>query len=518
MARKKLPKQKALLLILDGFGLADPAQKGNAITPKTAPHIFGMMKEYPCTELKAHGKAVGLQAAQAGNSEAGHLNIGAGRTVLQDIAHVSAAIKDGTFFKNHAFEHAFSHVKKQKSTLHIMGLLTGQSSAHANPEHLYALLKLAHEKNIKNISLHLFTDGRDSSPHAAVSFLTDLRAHMQKTDVISSVMGRFYAMDRNKAWKRTAAAYDVLVGAKKVTCARTAEEAIQQAYNRGETDEYIKPTCVTGGKMIQDGDAVVFFNARSDRARQLAKVFVQKKFNAMNPGSLKRKKVMKDLCFVAMSEFGPDLDGIVTAFPSPDMENCLAKAIGEEYKQLFISETEKYAHVTYFLNGGYPKPINGEERELVHSPDVHSYANHPEMQTHTVVRKICQYLQLDHYDFICVNFPNADMVGHTGNFEAAKRAVKALDQAVQDLVRCVLSGGGIALITADHGNAEMMIDQKTGEIMTAHTTNPVPCIVVDPARKGKKMKKGGSLRDVAPTMLKLMGIKKPKEMTGTSLI
>ena len=367
------------------------------------------------------------------------------------------------------------------------------------------------------MALHLFTDGRDSSPHSAITHLTALRAHMKKEDHIASIMGRFYAMDRDKIWERTEQAYNTLTQKHNGHCSDTAEQAIQSAYNRGETDEYIQPTCIREGAQIQDKDAVIFFNARSDRARQLAKAFVQKEFNKLNPKSFKRKKVIKDFRFVAMSEFGPDLDNILTAFPSPDIENCLAKAIGEAYKQLFISETEKYAHVTYFLNGGYPKPINGEERELNHSKVIDSYADQPEMQTHVIVKKICQYLQLDHYDFVCVNFPNADMVGHTGNFQATKRAVMALDKAVGELIGCVQSSGGFAMITADHGNAEMMIDLKTKEIMTAHTKNPVPCIIVDKKLKGKSMK-SGTLSDVAPTLLSLLGIKKPKEMTGKNLL
>lgn len=512
-----------VLVILDGFGLAPADAPGNAITPSTAPHIFSYMDAYPTAKLKAHGDAVGLFKGQEGNSEAGHFAIGAGRPVEQDLVHISRAIEDGTFYKNEAFKQAIQHIKQHDSAAHVMGLLTDGDSAHARPEHLYATLELLRRNKIKKVYLHLFTDGRDSPPHGAVAFLKELRKEMKPHEHIATIMGRFYGMDRNKLWERTEEAYNCMVLGKGRCEAASAEEAIMQAYNRGETDEFICPTVIMKENKaitaVSDHDAIFFFNARSDRARQITKAFVQNsEFKKMNKNTFRRKKRAKDIRFVAMTDFGPDLPGIFTAFPSPDIADCLAKAIGEERTQLFISETEKYAHVTYFLNGGFPEPINGEKRELVRSSGHDSYADRPQMMTKEVVSRMIAYLRKKEYDFICVNLSNADMVGHTGNFKAAKKAVAVLDKEVHRLVQFVQSQGGDVIITADHGNAEQMIYKKTGEIMTEHTTNPVPFILVSDRLKTKRMKKKGGLADVAPTLLKIMGIKKPAVMTGKSLL
>ncbi len=511
-----------VLLILDGFGLADMRAKGNAITKKTAPHIFSYMEAYPHTQLTAHGNKVGLFSGQPGNSEAGHFAIGAGRRVEQDLVRISEAIDDGTFFKNEAFKQALAHVKKQDSAVHIMGLLTDGQSAHAHPEHLFALLDYFRRQKQKKVYIHLFTDGRDAPLHGAITYLRLLEKYMKNGERIASIMGRFYAMDRNKLWKRTEQAYTAMVLGKAAYKATSADDAIMQAYNRGETDEYISPTIICEHRKpiatINDGDAIFFFNARSDRARQITKAFVQQtEFTAHNPGAFKRKKMLRHIRFVAMTDFGPDLPGIYTAFPSPDISMCLAKAIGEERKQLYISETEKYAHVTYFINGGYPQPINGEKRELVTSTGHYSYAEHPQMMTKEVTNRVIGYLKKQQYDFICINFPNADMVGHTGNFAAAKKAVQTMDIHIHRLVQFVLSLGGDVLITADHGNAEQMIDPTTGEQMTEHTTNPVPCILVSERLQKKRLRKKGTLADIAPTILKMMNISSPKEMTGKSL-
>ncbi len=509
------------LLILDGFGLRDPKLPGNAITPKTAPHIFEYLKKYPSTRLTAHGEAVGLFKDQEGNSEAGHFNIGAGRLVEQDIVTISSEIDDGRFFKNMALQKAVDHAQKHKSAIHLMGLLTDGQSAHANPEHIYALLEFLRQKKQEKVYLHLFTDGRDSSPHAALQYIQLLRAHMKNNEKIASIMGRFYAMDRGKNWDRTEQAYNVLTLDEGMHTAPSAEAAIEHGYNRGETDEYIQPTILVEGKnpvaKIDDNDAVIFFNCRSDRARQIVKCLVQKDFEKENPDSFRRKKILKNICFVALTDFGPDLPHILTAFPSPDIQNCLAKAIGENRRQIYISETEKYAHVTYFLNGGFPSAINGEARELVHSVKEYSYATKPEMSIKKMSKKIFKYLALKKFDFFCVNFPNSDMIGHTGDFAAAKIAVTAVDRAVGRIVEATLRREGTVVITADHGNAEEMIDEKTGEMLTEHTTNPVPFIVINKELRGQKITKTGKLSDVAPTLLKLLGVKKPKEMTGKSL-
>ncbi|PIY93139.1 MAG: 2,3-bisphosphoglycerate-independent phosphoglycerate mutase [Candidatus Magasanikbacteria bacterium CG_4_10_14_0_8_um_filter_32_14] len=508
-----------VLMILDGFGLADPKNTGNAITPNTAPNIFSYLKKYSNTELKACGMDVGLFPNQEGNSEAGHLNIGAGRVIEQDLVRISHAIKDGTFFKNDSFRHVLFHAKKYNSAVHLMGLLTDGQSAHANSKHIYALLEFFRKQNQKEVYLHLFTDGRDSSQHGAVNFLLDLRKNMKNGEKIATVIGRFYAMDRNKMWTRTQQAYEAVVcgiGMK----ANSAEDAISQAYNRDETDEYILPTVIMeGGKpvaTIEDNDVIFFFNARSDRARQITKAFVQKDFQKMNQGAFKRKKIPKNNRFVAMTDFGPDLPGIFTAFPSPDFKNCLAKAIGENYEQLYISETEKYAHITYFINGGYSESINGEKRQMIKSGAHYSYADKPEMHCKEITDTVLGYLEKHTYNFVTINFPNADMVGHTGNFEATKKAVTIMDSQIKRLVDYVLNKDGQIFITADHGNAERMFDEKTGEIMTSHTTNPVPFIFISKDKKQKM--KSGRLADVAPTILKVLNIEKPEEMTGHSLI
>lgn len=508
-----------VMIILDGFGLADPKKIGNAIVPATAPHIFSYIKKYPSTTLAAHGKAVGLFANQEGNSEAGHLTIGAGRVVKQDLVSITDAIKDGTFFKNEAFNQAVRHVKEKKSAMHVMGLLTNGQSAHAHHDHLFAVLDYLRQKQVKKVFLHLFTDGRDASPHGAVTFLRQLRKRMAPGQEIATIMGRFYAMDRAKEWGRTDLAYHAMVKGVGYT-AQNAEEAIDQAYNRGETDEYILPTIIMNGKKpvstINHDDAVIFFNARSDRARQITKAFVQKQFVLRNAGAFQRKKTLKNLCFVAMTDFGPDLPGILTAFPSPDIPNCLAKAIGEERKQLYISETEKYAHITFFINGGYPEPINGEDRELVHSAHEYSYTRRPEMHAKKVTDRVLSYIKRGTYDFVVMNYPNADIVGHTGNVVAAKKAVRYLDGQVARLVAAVLKKKGTVIITADHGNAEMMHDAKTGEMITEHSTNPVPFIIVKDRARIARLS-SGTLADVAPTVLQLLGITQPKEMTGKPL-
>lgn len=516
----KKTKPPFLFIILDGFGLANTKVPGNAITPKTAPYFFSCLKKYPNTKLTAHGEAVGLFKNQEGNSEAGHFNIGAGRVVEQDIVSISKEIDDGRFFKNTAFLQALKHAQKFKSNVHLIGLLTDGQSAHAHPEHLYALLEFFQKQKYGKVFLHLFTDGRDSPPHAAPQYIHELQKHL-KGEKIASLMGRFYAMDRGKNWERTEKAYDAMVLGKAACSDLTPESVLTQAYKRGESDEYIPPTFIhEKGKAlveIQDNDVVIFFNSRSDRARQITKAFVQKDFEKENPGSFERKRKLKNLCFVAMTDFGPDLPGILTAFPSPNVENSLAKAIGENYHQLYISETEKYAHVTYFMNGGFAEPINGETRELVHSRKNFFSADIPEMQAKKITKKILHYFEIKKFDFICVNFPNADMVAHTAHFEATKKAVQTLDQCLKILIPFLQKKNGVVVITGDHGNAEEMFDKKTKEFLTEHTINPVPFVIVSKSLRNLRLKKNGKLADVAPTLLKIMNIKKPQEMTGKAL-
>jgi 2,3-bisphosphoglycerate-independent phosphoglycerate mutase len=518
---KKFEEIPLVLLVLDGFGLADSDRVGNAITPDTAPYIFSLMDNYPTSNLNATGEAVGLFPGQKGNSEAGHMCIGAGRIVKQDLVDVSEAIEDGTFFKNEAFKQGLAHVKKNNSSAHVMGLLTDGNSAHAYPDHIYAMLEYLRRKKVKKVYLHLFTDGRDTPPHFAAELLSNLRAHMRGCEKIASVMGRFYAMDRAKHWDRTQLAYDLLTSGKGVRTASSAEEALSIAYDRDLTDEYIEPTVIMEDgesvARIEDGDAIFFVNARSDRARQITKTFVQSNFTELNPNSFERGVVLEDICFVAMTDFGPDLPDIHTAFPSPDIEDTLPVVIGLDGRQLYISELEKYAHVTYFFNGGYSELVAGENRVKILSENIASYADKPEMNSVEMTKQIVDYFNSDKFIFICANYPNADMVGHTGDFEAAKKAVSIIDGEVRTIVDTVIAKGGRVIITADHGNAEEMIDIDTGGMETEHTANMVPFILVSDIDKGLKLKHG-LLSDIAPTILDLYHIRKPNDMTGSSLI
>ncbi len=512
-------KQPTLLIILDGFGLASEKNKGNAITRENAPHIFQYIDEYPTAKIKTWGKHVGLFEDQEGNSEAGHMNIGAGRIVKQDLVEISEAIHNGTFFKKEAFKQAIYHVRKYKTAVHIMGLLTDKNSAHAYPEHLYAMLELFRREEVSEVYLHLFTDGRDSPPHAASTYLHELQSHMLSHEKIATVMGRFYAMDRNKIWERTKKVYEAMVLGKGCL-AMSAEEAINQSYNRKETDEFICPTVIVKDNRpvatIKDNDSIFFINARSDRARQITKSFVQRDFNKKNPRSFRRKRYPKNTRFVAMTDFGPDLSDILTAFPSPDLSATLPMAL-HDVSQFYIAESEKYAHVTYFINGGYKDAVNGEERMLIPSTGVQNYETNPEMSAGAITREVLKRLKRNSFEFYCINFANPDMVGHTGNFVAGKKAVKYTDKYVHTIVEDVLKRNGNVLIVSDHGNAEEMIRVETGEVMTQHTKNFVPFIVIGNKWKGKRIR-GGILADVAPTILKIMNIKQPKEMTGKSLI
>ncbi len=515
--------QPFVLIILDGFGVA-PAGPGNAVRLARMPFLRQLFATYPYTQLKAHGEYVGLFKGMDGNSEAGHINLGAGRIVLQDLTAVSQMIKDGTFFKNAAFKQAIDHVKKNKSNLHLMGLLTGKNSAHAYPEHLGALLHLARQNKVERVYLHLFTDGRDAPPFEGYKYLHRLLSKLNpRHEKVATLMGRFYAMDRKKEWSRTEAAYNALVLGK----GRKAEDslrAIEDAYARGESDEFIKPTIIYHqGKMctrIKDKDAVIFFNARSDRARQLTKAFVQQDFNKLNPGSFKRQKKVKDIVFVALTDFGPDLPNILTVYPSPDLKHTLPMELAD-LRQLYIAETDKYGHMTYFFNGGYSQPVGGEDRILVKSPEVDSYDKSPHMSSAKITALVTKFIREEKYDFVGINFANPDMLGHTGNLTATIKGLEFLDGCLKKIVKLVVGKKhGLVVITADHGNAEEMINIKTGKVDTQHSTFPVPFCVVGPKDKVKNMKlrPSGILADVAPTVLHLLNRPQPREMTGHNLI
>jgi 2,3-bisphosphoglycerate-independent phosphoglycerate mutase len=517
---KKNQALPMILIILDGWGLTKPS-KGNAIALAKTPALDVLIKKYPNTELFAHGRYVGLPPEQVGNSEAGHMNIGAGRLVEQDSVRVSKSINDGSFFKNSAFIEAVRHVKINKTKLHLIGLLSSGSSPHSDPDHILALLVLARNNGVKNVCLHLFTDGRDSPKYSALKMIDVIEKSCKNNEKIATIMGRFYAMDRKKEWERTEMAYNALtLGAGRK--ALSAQAAITEAYNKGGSDEFIEPYVI--GKngsckktRIDNGDSVIFFNLRSDRSRQLAKVFVQNDFSGKNLGSFKRKKVLKNLRFVVMTDFGPDLDNIITAFPSIDLLDTLPIVLSN-LRQVYLAEAEKYAHVTYFFNGGYSSPIAGETREVLPSPDVKSYDETPSMRSRELTRAAIRNLRKKKFDFTVLNFAAPDMIGHTGNLKAGIKCCAELDKCVGQLVKAYLAAGGTVLITADHGNVEEMINLETGEIDTEHSTNRVPFILVGHNLQNIKLRKNGSLGDIAPTILNLLGFKKPKEMTGKSLI
>ncbi len=509
------------LIILDGWGIA-PASRGNAITLAKTPVINFLWSKYPHTTLKAHGKYVGLPNQQDGNSEAGHMNLGAGKTVKQDAVYISESIIDGTFFKNTAILEAIKHVKKYKTNIHIMSLLSGSQSPHTDLSHIHALLKLIEQQgiNTNRIFFHFFTDGRDSSQYGALKYLKRVTNYFQGEEKIATISGRFFAMDRKKKWDRIEKVYNTIIlgeGEK----AESPEQAILRAYNKKLTDEYIPPTVIVKNEkpicVAQDNDAIIFSNLRSDRARELTKAFIQKDFNKMNPDSFKRKKVLQNIRFVAMTDFGPDLPHIFTAFPSRDIKMSLPFVL-KNLKQLYIAETEKYAHMTYFFNGGYANPIGGEERIRIPSLDIPYYDKEPKMSAPEITKTVLNKLQENNYNFIAINFANPDMIGHTGNLKAAIQAVEYVDQCVGMIIKKIQEKNGALIITADHGNIEEMINLKTGEIDTKHSKNPAPFILIDNQNKKLNLREDGILTDIAPTILELFKIEKPKEMKGKSLI
>jgi 2,3-bisphosphoglycerate-independent phosphoglycerate mutase len=509
-----------VLAILDGWGITKE-NTGNAFVLAKKPTFDNLFKKYPHAKLAASGVDVGLPAGQPGNSEAGHMNIGAGRIVEQDAVTVSRSINNGTFFKNPAFLQAIKHVNKHKSSIHLMGLLSDVSSPHSDTDHLLSLLSLFQQKTKQPIYLHLFTDGRDSPIFASAKILAHYRHIFDSERVhIATIMGRFYAMDRKKAWDRTKSAYDAMTLGKAEFFAANAEAAVSAAYARGESDEFIKPSVILNGKKpvatIGNNDSVVFFNLRSDRARQLSKVFVQTDFVKKNPGAFKPSKVLNNLVFVALTDFGPDLDSILTAYPGIDLADTLVATLKDK-RQLYIAETEKYAHVTYFFNGGYDHAIVGETRINIPSQEVDSYDMAPAMSAPQISKYIVDALKNNQFDFITVNFANLDMVGHTGNLQAAIKAIEAVDSALTDILKAVFDHNGTLIVSADHGNIEEMINLKTGEIDTEHSTNPVPFIVANKNKK-YKLKSNGSLSNIAPTILEIMNVDQPLAMTAKSLI
>ncbi len=506
-----------VLVIIDGWGVA-PKGPGNAITLAKTPVMDELTRRYPSTTLAASGDAVGLPMNQEGNSEAGHMNIGAGRVVEQDAVRISRSINEGSFFKNAAFLAAIHHVKKYGSQLHMMGLLTKQQSGHADPDHLLALLALAREHGVSPVVLHLFTDGRDSPPNASLQLVRSLQKQLTPNEHIGTIVGRFYAMDRKKQWPNIRQAYDAIVHGEGRR-ASAGDEAVRKAYESGETDEFVKPT-VIGQKnrhRIRTNDSVIYFNLRSDRARELTKAFVQDDFNRLNPGSFRRRNRPRNVLFVAMTDFGPDLGEVYTAYPSVDIYSTLPTVL-RHYTQLYLAESEKYAHVTFFFNGGYSKPVAGEDRLLIPSPDVDSYDRTPDMSAKKIAKAVVDDVREGRHDLIVLNFANPDMVAHTGNLPATVRAVETVDTCVGLIRDAVASCNGTLIVTADHGNAEELYTPDGKGINTEHSTYRVPFIAVTPKPLTTRFRENGKLADVSPTILDLLDVQKPVAMTGSSLL
>ncbi|MEA3282744.1 MAG: 2,3-bisphosphoglycerate-independent phosphoglycerate mutase [Euryarchaeota archaeon] len=490
-----------ILIIIDGFGLAEPT-RGNAITHAKTPNLDHLRKEYPTCTLQASGKAVGLPEGQMGNSEVGHLNIGAGRVVYQDLTRINMAISDETFFKNPVLRHAIEHAKTRGSCLHLIGLLS-DGGVHSHITHLRALLEMASAAEVRT-QIHAFLDGRDVPPKSALEYISAVDGTVGGFRV-GTVMGRYYAMDRDNRWDRVEKAYRSLVSGEGIL-AESASDAATEAYARGETDEFMLPTVVSGHIPISDNDSVIFFNFRPDRARQITHAFVDDDFS-----HFKRSKLC-NLCFVCMTEYDATIDAPV-AFAPEEIKNTLGEVLSKNgLTQLRIAETEKYAHVTFFFNGGVETPNPGEDRCLIPSPKVATYDLKPEMSAYDVTDAVLE--RIGSYDVIILNYANCDMVGHTGVFDAAVQAVETVDACVGRVIDAVLKVGGSALITADHGNAEK-ITAEDGTPYTAHTTNPVPLILVTDQVVGVR---NGKLADIAPTMLDMLGVPKPAGMTGESVV
>ncbi len=507
-----MSKKPYALIIMDGFGINE-RHEGNAIYSAKTPNLDKYMKECPNSVVHASGMDVGLPEGQMGNSEVGHTNIGAGRIVYQELTRITKSINDGDFFENPALCAAMENCKNNGKALHLLGLLS-DGGVHSHNTHLYGLLEMAKKNGIENVHVHAFLDGRDVPPSSAADFAEELVGKIREIGVgdIASVMGRYYAMDRDNRWERVEKAYNAMVLGEG-NRAESAVTAIKASYNEGVTDEFVIPTVIEKdgeplGK-ISEGDSVVFFNFRPDRAREITRTIVDPEFEGFG-------REYFDTCYVCMTQYDASMPNVDVAFKPESLSNTFGEYISKKgLRQLRIAETEKYAHVTFFFNGGVEAVYDGEDRVLVNSPKVATYDLQPEMSAPEVTEKVVERIKSGEYDVIVLNFANCDMVGHTGVFDAAVAAVETVDACVGKTVDALLEMGGVALITADHGNADQMLDYDTNGAFTAHTTNVVPLILI--GEDGKKLK-NGRLADLAPTMLDLMGIEKPDEMTGESLI
>ena len=510
-----MSKKPVVLMILDGYGL-NKKEEANAVFEAKTPVMDKLMAECPFVEGNASGLAVGLPDGQMGNSEVGHLNMGAGRIVYQELTRITKSIADGDFFENEEFLRAVENCKKNNSALHMYGLVS-DGGVHSHNTHIYGLLELAKRNGLENVFVHCFLDGRDTPPASGKDFVAELEAKMAEIGVgkVASVMGRYYAMDRDNRWDRVELAYRALTLGEGNTNA-SATAAIQASYDDGKTDEFVMPTVVVENGapvgLINDNDSVIFFNFRPDRAREITRAFCDDEF----AGFAREKK--QGLVYVCFTDYDETITGKFVAFKKQSITNTFGEFLAANGKtQARIAETEKYAHVTFFFNGGIEEPNEGEDRILVKSPKVATYDLQPEMSAPQVCDKLVEAIGSDKYDVIIINFANPDMVGHTGVEAAAIAAVEAVDTCVDRAVDAVKAAGGAMFICADHGNAEQLLDYETGAPFTAHTTNPVPFILVN-AGDEFGLREGGCLADIAPTLIEIMGLEQPKEMTGKSLL
>jgi 2,3-bisphosphoglycerate-independent phosphoglycerate mutase len=509
-----MSKKPVALIILDGFALREET-KGNAVTQANKPNYDRYWNQYPHATLIASGEAVGLPEGQMGNSEVGHLNIGAGRVVYQSLTRVNVAIREGEFEQNETFLQAMNHTKEKNSNLHVFGLLS-DGGVHSHIQHLYALLKLAAAEGVKNVYVHGFLDGRDVGPQTAKQYIEELNEEMGKIGVgeIATISGRYYSMDRDKRWERVEKAYRAMVYGEGPTY-QSALECVNDSYENGIFDEFVLPSVILkqdGSPVatIQDNDAVIFYNFRPDRAIQISNTFTNEDFRAFERG----EKHPKNLNFVCLTHFSETVQGYV-AFKPTNLDNTLGEVLSQNgLKQLRIAETEKYPHVTFFMSGGREAEFPGEERLLIDSPKVATYDLQPEMSAYEVKEALLKEIEADKHDAIILNFANPDMVGHSGMLEPTIKAIEVVDECLGEIVDAILLKGGTAIITADHGNADEVITLE-GSPMTAHTTNPVPVIVT---KEGIELRQDGILGDLAPTVLDLLKVNKPAEMTGTTLL
>lgn len=511
-----MSKKPTVLMILDGFGLND-RHEANAAYIANTPNIDKLKETYPFVKGYASGLAVGLPDGQMGNSEVGHTNMGAGRIVYQELTRISMEIKEGTFFENPALKDAMETVKKNNSSLHLYGLLS-DGGVHSHNTHLYGLLEMAKKESIEKVYIHCFLDGRDTPPASGADYIRELEEEIAKIGAgrVASVMGRYYSMDRDNRWDRVEKAYRAIAFGEGIY-AQDPVKAVEESYKAEVYDEFVVPTVITDndGKpvtSVSDGDAIIFYNFRPDRAREITRAFCADDFDGFDRGT------RKDVKYVCFTEYDVTIPNKEIAFHKVELTNTFGEYLSSlGLTQARIAETEKYAHVTFFFNGGVEEPYPGEDRILVHSPKVATYDLKPEMSAYEVCDRLCEAIKSDKYDVIIINFANPDMVGHTGVIEAAVKAVEAVDTCVGRAVEALLSVDGQMILCADHGNCEQMIDYETGVPFTAHTTNPVPFILIN-YKEGYGLKEGGRLADLVPTLIEMMELEKPAEMTGESLL